>query len=130
MALSGARGQEIKTELLYYILPFVYNPVIRNKLNSSRVNSNLKSLLNNEIKNELLNVESSINNFRLKSNEALITLSNLVEVEIAEYISISSGATIHYFSEKDKHLREYFKAAFNLGVILSKEDHRKIFFSL
>lgn len=36
---------------------------------------------------------------------------------------------INYSEEKNPILKEYYKAAFNLGSILSKEDYKKIFFN-
>lgn len=129
MALSGAKNKELKMELVFYILPLVYNDIIKNKLIKCNSLSTFNTFMDHDVKKELIVIESLLENYRKKSKEALITLSNLFNIEFSNYISLKEE-DIHYSREKDLLLRDDFKAAFNLGSIFSKEDYKKIFFNL
>ena len=130
MALAGSKNNQLKMELIYYILPLIYNDIIKDKLVRSTVKSTFNTFLNSEIKVELIIVETLLANYRNKTKEALITLSNIYNVEISDYIILKEEDKITYSEEKNPILKEYYKAAFNLGSILSKEDYKKIFFNL
>lgn len=130
MALAGAKNNHLKMELIYYILPLIYNDTIKNKLVRSTAKSTFNTFLNSEVKMELIVIEALLNNYRKKTKEALITLSNIYNVEILDYIILKEKQKINYSEEKNPILKEYYKATFNLGSILSKEDYKKIFFNL
>ena len=130
MALAGANNNKLKTELVYYILPLIYNDTIRTKLVKSTAKSTFNTFLSSEVKIELIIVETLLANYKKKSKEALITLSNMHNIEISDYIILADGQDVTYKTEKNSGLREYYKAAFNLGSILSKEDYKTIFFNL
>ncbi|MGG5504259.1 three component ABC system middle component [Myroides odoratimimus] len=130
MALAGSKNNQLKTELIYYVIPLIYNDIIKNKLIKSTVKSTFNTFLNSEIKVELIIVETLLANYRNKTKEALITLSNIYNVEISDYIILKEEDKITYSEEKNPILKEFYKAAFNLGSILSKEDYKKIFFNL
>lgn len=129
MALAGAKNNQLKMELVYYILPLIYNDKIKDKLVKSTAKSTFNSFLNSEVKMELIIVETLLANYRKKTKEALITLSNFYNVEISNYI-ILKEQKFNYSEEKNPILKEYYKAAFNLGAVLSKEDYKNIFFNL
>lgn len=129
MALSGAKNKELKTELIFYILPLVYNDIIKNKLNRCSTRSTFKTFLDHDVKRELIVIERLLENYNEKSKEALITLSNFFNIEFSNYISLKEEG-FHYKAERDSFLREFYKAAFNLGSILSNEDYIKIFYNL
>lgn len=129
MALSGAKDNEIKMELIFYIIPLIYNDPIKNKLLKCNSKSNFSTFLSEDVKRELILIESLLLNYKEKSKEALITLCNLNNIEFSSHISLKEKE-FHYSSEKDSFLRDSYKAAFNLGSILSKEDYKKIFFNL
>jgi hypothetical protein len=129
MALSGAKNKELKMELVFYILPLVYNDKIKNKLIRCNSRSTFNTFLDHDVKKELIVIETLLANYKGKSEEALITLSNLVNFELSNYVSLKEEE-VHYSKEKDMFLRESYKAAFNLGSILSKEDYKIIFFNL
>lgn len=129
MALSGAKDNELKMELIFYILPLVYNDKIKSKLIRCNANSTFKTFLDHDVKKELIIIETLLLNYKAKSKEALITLSNLFDIEFSNYVSLKQEE-VHYSEKKDMFLRESYKAAFNLGSILSKEDYKKIFFNL
>ena len=130
MALAGAHNKRLKTELAFYILPLIYNDTIKDKLVRSTAKSTFNTFLNSEVKSELIVVESLLINYRKKTKEALITLSNSYNLKFSNYIFLKEEQKINYTDEKNFVLREYYKAAFNLGSILSKEDYKKIFFNL
>ncbi len=130
MALAGAKNNQLKMELIYYILPLIYNDTIKNKLARSTTKSTFNSFLNSEIKLELIVIETLLANYRKKTKEALITLSNIYNVEISDYVILKEEQGITYSEEKNPILKECYKAAFNLGSILSKEDYKRIFFNL
>lgn len=129
MALCGAKDKEIKMELIFYILPLVYNDKIKNKLLKCTSKSTFSTFLSEDVKRELILIEPLLLNYNEKSKEALITLCNQNNIEFSSYISLKEEE-FHYSNEKDSFLRDSYKAAFNLGSILSKEDYKKIFFNL
>ncbi|ATA67652.1 hypothetical protein CGC48_02775 [Capnocytophaga cynodegmi] len=130
MALAGSKSNQLKVELIYFILPMVYNDIIRSKLINSKKTSTLNTLLNQEVKRELIIIDNLMNNYKRKTKEALITLSNTYNIEIADYLVLKNNQELTYSKEENSMLRDYYKAAFNLGSIFSKEDYRKIFFTL
>jgi hypothetical protein len=130
MALAGAKNNQLKMELIYYILPLIYNDRIKDKLVRSNANSTFNTFLNSEVKMELIVIETLLANYRIKTKEALITLSNIYNVEISDYVILKEERKITYSEEKNPILKDYCKAAFNLGSILSKEDYKTIFLNL
>ncbi|MDM1556110.1 hypothetical protein HX126_16210 [Chryseobacterium indologenes] len=130
MALAGSKNKQLKMELIYYVLPLIYNDTIKDKLVRSTAKSTFNSFLSSEIKMELIAIETLLANYRKKTKEALITLTNIYNVEISDYVILKEEQKIIYSEEKNPILKEDYKAAFNLGSILSKEDYRKIFFNL
>lgn len=130
MALAGSENRRLKMELAYYILPLIYNDRIKDKLVRSTAKSTFNTFLNSEVKKELIVVENLLVNYRKKTKEALITLSNIYSIEFSNYIILKEEEKFTYTIEKNPALKEYYKAAFNLGLILSKEDYKKIFFNL
>lgn len=130
MALAGAKNNQLKMELIYYILPLIYNDRIKDKLMRSTAKSTFNTFLNSEVKMELIVIETLLANYRKKTKEALITLSNIYNVEISYYVILKEERKITYSEEKNTILKDYCKAAFNLGSILSKEDYKKIFLNL
>lgn len=130
MALAGAKNNQLKMELIYYILPLIYNDRIKDKLMRSTAKSTFNTFLNSEVKMELIVIETLLANYRKKTKEALITLSNIYNVEISDYVILKEERKVNYSEEKNPILKDYCKAAFNLGSILSKEDYKKIFFNL
>lgn len=130
MALAGSNKNELKMELIYYVLPLIYNDKINNKLVKSNAKSTFNTFLTSEIKMELITIDKLLSNYKKKTNEALITLSNIYNIEISDYLILKEEKNATYTEEKDPVLRDYYKAAFNLGSILSKEDHKTIFLNL
>lgn len=130
MALAGSKNNQLKMELIYYILPLIYNDKIKDKLVRSTIKSTFNTFLNSEVKIELIVIETLVANYRKKTKEALITLSNIYNVEISDYVILKEERKITYSEEKNPILKDFYKAAFNLGSIISKEDYKTVFLNL
>ena len=91
MALAGAQNNKLKIELIYFILPLLYNDKIKNKLIKSTSKSTFNTFLTSEIKTELIVIESLLTNYRKKTKEALITMSNIYNVEIYDHVILVQG---------------------------------------
>lgn len=130
LSLAGSQNNRLKMELIYYVLPLIYNKTIRDKLLKSTAKSTFNTFFNSEVKMELIVIDTLLANYKKKTKEALITLSNIYNVQIADYLILIEEQKLTYSNEKNLVLKEYYKAAFNLGSILSKEDYRRIFFNL
>jgi len=127
--LSGTKSVNskcIKTELVYLVLPFIYNKHIQNKLKHLNKNSKFNPFIENEdfdIFRSSLN--QKIHAYREITNTSIIILANEIDLEIKKYLVPSSD--IHYNNEKDIYLKPIFKSSFNLGIILGKEQYLSVF---
>lgn len=122
--LSGVKkvsDKGIKFELLYLVLPFLHDDNILKKLNSTNARSTLSSFMDKDTEYSLVGKKKSVLAYKKATNESLILLSSRTEINISEYVSVSN--VLKYEYEKDKIKKVYGKAAYNLGVILSKEDY-------
>ena len=69
-------------------------------------------------------MDQKISSFQHTTNQSFVM--------IGSKISVSSGAYLHTseildYKKSERGLREYYKAAYNLGAIFGKEDYREIF---
>jgi len=129
-ALSGADKNAIKIELIFFILPLIYNPKILAKLASSSIRTKFSNILEGDTKNELVFIDDLIANYRSKTNTAIITLCNVINVGIDGFVKINKNEELSYANEKDSILKQYYKASYNLGSMLSKEDYKNIFLKI
>jgi hypothetical protein len=129
-ALSGAEKNQIKTELVFFILPLIYNPRILSKLASSTTRTRFDNILGGELKNDFIFFDDLVQNFRNKTNTAIIILSNTTKIELNTFIRIEEENELSYAKEKDPTLKQYYKASYNLGSILTKEDYKNIFYKI
>jgi len=127
--LSGAKSVNskcIKTELAYIVLPFIYNNHTQNKLKYLNKNSKFNPFIENkdfDIFRSSLN--QKINDYRKKTNIAIIILANEINLDINEFLI--PNIEIQYREEKDTYLKSIYKSAYNLGVILGKEQYLSVF---
>ncbi len=127
--LSGAKSVNskcIKTELVYLVLPFIYNKYTQNKLKYLNKNSKFNPFIENkdfDIFRSSLN--QKINAYREITNTSIIVLANEIDLDINEYLT--PNTEIHYKEEKDIYLKSIYKSAYNLGVILGKEQYLSVF---
>lgn len=127
--LSGAKSVNskcIKTELVHLVLPFIYNEQTQNKLKNLNKNSKFNPFIENkdfDIFRSSLN--QKINDYRKKTNSAIIILANEIDLDINEFLI--PNIEIHYREEKDIYLKNIYKSAYNLGAILGKEQYLSVF---
>ncbi len=138
--ISGAKKinpQGIKAEILYLVIPFVTDDVTREVLSIANTRSNFSSVFYKknpsekriplEIKNALMGKNNQIEQYHEITNRGVIYLGNIAKLGIGKYITVAQ--TIEYKDEKGI-IRDYCKAAYNLGVVLAKEDYRNVFVKL
>lgn len=127
--LCGAKSvnpHSIKTELIYLVLPFIYNNQIQKKLKNLRKDSKFNPFIENtgfDIFTSSLN--QKITDYRKTTNTAIIILANEIDLEIDKYITPSTD--IHFNDESDIYLRPIYKSSYNLGVLLGKEQYLSVF---
>lgn len=73
----------------------------------------------------LSNLNETINSYRQNTNSAIIILADEIELEITDFIKPS--VDIHYNKEKDIYLKPIYKSAYNLGILLGKEQYLTVF---
>lgn len=129
--LSGAQKNKpegVKFELIYMVLPFIFDKVIRKCLISSNSTSTLNTIFFNkssiELKNSLLDQNDRYSKFKDVTRRGLIYLGNSTELNINKYISVSNPLIYKRTSNAKK---DYIKAAYQLGIILGKEEYLNIF---
>tara|TARA_R110002051_G_C8743985_1_gene499458 strand:- start:1952 stop:2428 length:477 start_codon:yes stop_codon:yes gene_type:complete len=127
--LSGAKSINskcIKTELVYLLLPFIYNNQIQSKLKNLKTNSKFNAfIVNTDFDIFISSLNLKINDYRKITNTAIILLANEIDLEIDKYLVPSTD--IHFNDEKDIYLRPIYKSSYNLGIILAKEQYLSVF---
>jgi hypothetical protein len=126
--LSGFKSKNkngIKTELIFVVLPIIYNQELSNKLSNLNTNSKLTPLIENkEYESFFSQINSKINDYKKITKHSLIVLSSNNNLEINEYLNI--GVFLDYKNEEDLNIRNIFKSAYNLGILLAKENYLTI----
>ena len=129
--LSGATSantKKVKLELIYLVLPFVYDEAIMKKLSTSSTRSTFQTLFKDtELKNRLVQMDQKISSFQNTTNRSFVMIGSKVSVSSGAYLHTSQ--VLDYKKSKGE-LREYYKAAYNLGAIFGKEDYREIFLKI
>ena len=132
-SISGAckiDKKGLKGELIYILLPILYDDVLVEKLSRLKISSNLNSFIKSSenIKYKLKSrVKKSIE-FEEITNNSFIYLSNYENLTIDGFLKLEK--TFKYTNVENLVKKKYFKAAYNLGCILSKEDYKNIFWKL
>ena len=127
--LCGAKSVNshcIKTELIYLVLPFIYNNQAQNVLKNLNKNSKFNPFIENiyfDIFRSSLN--QKISDYRKTTNSAIIILANEIDLEIDKYLIPNTD--IHFSDESDIYLRPIYKSSYNLGIILGKEQYLSVF---
>lgn len=129
--LSGAqsvKSEGIKLELIYMVLPFIFDEVIRDRLITSNARSNINRIFFNktslELKNALIDQNDQYLKFKNVTRRGLIYLGNYSQLKIDKYISVTN--TLKYKNIADSK-KNYIKAAYQLGIILAKEEYLNVF---
>lgn len=129
--LSGAqsvKSEGIKLELIYMVLPFIFDKVTRDRLITSNVRSNINKIFFNktslELKNALIDKNSQYLKFKDITRRGLIYLGNYSKIKIGKYISVSKPLKYKNIADSKK---DYIKAAYYLGIIMAKEEYLNVF---
>jgi len=127
--ISGAMAvndKGIKFELIFFALPLVLDNKIAKKLSNSKKTSTLTTVFKEvDLKERLIGINERIENYREITNQGLIYLGNTEKLNIGEYINISE--CINYQKENDLFLKQKYKAAYNWGCILGKQNYQSVF---
>lgn len=132
--ISGAlirNPNGLKTELIYLVVPIIAIDTIRDKLNHAINTSSFFTIFEKEMsdkKEYSINISERVRSFQKITNDGLIQLGNETRLEFSEYITISK--TIKHTKFKSSSDLDFYKAAYYLGLIFSKEDYRTIFLKL
>lgn len=121
--LSGATthtNKGLRLEILYIALPIIFDDVLRSKLVTCNVRSTFSTLFNTyELKNRLIGVDKRILTHRETTNKALQVIGT--KVVITNEGHFLATELVDYKKSPDI-IKDYLKAAYNLGSILSKND--------
>ncbi|QVW24351.1 hypothetical protein KJF94_01840 [Pseudomonas hormoni] len=125
--LSGCHISKLKTikiELIYIALPMIFDQILRDALSTKKISSTFSSLFKNAtLKNRLISIDIKISDFLPFTNDSLIVIHDKITVSEDGFISTTTPLD---YKKSPEALRVYCKAAYNLGAILSKEDHREV----
>ena len=110
---------------MYLALPIIMNDTLRKSLESASKASNFDSLiLSDSNKYEIHYLDEFVENMRDFTNRGLIYLSSYTNINIGSYLK---SEELVDFKCEDKILKEFYRAAFYLGLLLSKENHLNVF---
>ncbi|EWH06196.1 hypothetical protein AT00_09375 [Pseudoalteromonas lipolytica SCSIO 04301] len=124
--IEGARrvdGRGAKFELIYLVVPFVMDDVLRGKLSSSNASSTFQTafLKDNKIKERLFFINDKVQYSKSVTNYGVIYLSSICEIIIDSFILNENK--LEKTSMKSDYENEFMKASYNLGIIFAKEGY-------
>lgn len=130
--ISGAQKNNmegVKLELIYLVVPLLNILILKDKLSKANVRTTIETLLSeNKIKTSIIGVNLSVSKFRRYSNNGLIALSNSNAISVSDMVRMEK--TVHYRNESNLGLKNIYKAAYNLGVVFSKEEPSDVFIQI
>lgn len=128
--LSGSENKKIRFEFIQLLLPFIFKEEARKILTSSNGTSTLSSAFLNNSKGirALAGIEQRISHFKNITQKSIIFASKKHSITVDEYLSIKNA--LEYQKEPDPYLKEFYKASFYLGKILSKTQVLDTFIKL
>ncbi|PSW87335.1 three component ABC system middle component [Photobacterium damselae] len=112
-----------KFELIYLVVPFVMDDILRDKLSRSKASSTFQTafLKNDEIKERLFFINNKVLYSKSVTNDGIIYLSSMYETIINSFILIKHEEKC--LSNISDYKKEFLKASYNLGIIFSKEGY-------
>lgn len=130
--LSGAKTIDrkgIKTELIYLVLPLIYNEDICGKLSRMNKKSKLNTFINDKENQLFISlINQKIWDYKVASKRAILFLSNTSKIDFNTHISISEE--LNYGNIQDPVLKQIYKGAYNLGIIVAKERYVDVFLKM
>jgi len=120
----------IKTELIFVVLPIIYNESFYSKLNNLNKNSRFFPFMNinKDLQIFLSQINSKIKSYKKASNDAIILLGSKTKLSINEMIKCEEE--MDYKKEAENELKRIYKAAYFLGSMLAKERYLTVFLKL
>lgn len=120
--LSGCDNYQIRNELIFLLLPLVFNNESREILNKCNSRSTLNSTFLDSVegRTSLGGLEKRVVYFRKMTQTSLIVSAEKYNIIISNHIKINDP--IEFNKEKDPYLKEFYKASHYCGKILSKND--------
>ena len=132
--LSGAMSSsasKLKTELIY-LFPLIFDDNAVKIISSANKTSSFYSIFeakkSSRSKLVLIDLNKKVSSFHKITHEALIVLSNRVEISFGEFVQMSTIA--NYSNERESSMQKQCKAAFYWGLILAKEDYTTLLIKL
>jgi hypothetical protein len=124
--IEGARRIDergAKFELIYLVVPFVMDDVLRGKLSRSNASSTFQTafLKDDETKERLFFINDKVQYSKSVTNYGVIYLSSICETIIDSFIL--SRNNLEKTSITNDHKKEFLKASYNLGIIFAKEGY-------
>lgn len=122
--------EDVDIRLLFYVIPIVMHKPSREILQGARSNSTLYSVFGKEKEEDLygikINTKSSLSEvlelveeYKELTKQSIVILSSTNKIYIKKKIVLIEG---YDYIKAPSEVREYFKAAFYLGRILSTVD--------
>lgn len=122
--ISGAQCYSVglRPELLFLGLPIITDKGFKEKLVRANKNSTMSSLFNGrELSTSFATLPDRVEHYKDATRSGIIYLGSMVEVEFSDHLSVRP--VISWDKEAIKVRKDYFRAAYYLGGILSKENH-------
>ncbi len=120
-------GKEVALPLIYLVLPFIYYLPTRKALIKCNSKSSIYTLFKDDTKKTI-----ALGGFQIRyvffkelTNNALIIAASEGRIAVGEYVTIKQN--VHYSETLDKEIKDFFRAAHYLGVILSKLNVVNVF---
>lgn len=121
--VCGFADNKASLNLIYLVFPLIFNESSRKILNTARTDSTLETSFLDTPKGKisLAGIEKRYDYFReLTQKSIIISCSNKIMLIEKEYIKAFSE--VSFKNEKDLLIKEYFRAAYYLGVIFSNSN--------
>ncbi|MEZ8279390.1 hypothetical protein BCV39_17150 [Vibrio sp. 10N.286.55.E10] len=124
--IEGARRIDergAKFELVYLVVPFVMDDVLRRKLSRSNASSTFQTafLKDDEVKERLFFINDKVKYSKSVTNYGIIYLNSICETIIDSFILNKNN--LEKTSITNDYKKDFLKASYNLGIIFAKEGY-------
>lgn len=122
--LSGAqriKKDGLEFELIFLAIPILLDENALEHLSKGNIKSNISKLLtNSNLQSSYFKSKWNIEHYKPVTKKAIIILSSLGKLSINSHITLHEP--IKSITEDDVYKKKHYKAAYNLGAMLAKED--------
>ncbi|WP_100338733.1 three component ABC system middle component [Hymenobacter chitinivorans] len=128
--LMGCKERSIKFELIFMVIPFVLYKDSRDLLCNANSRSSLNSLFlsANTSVTSIIESEKVYKTFKSITQKSIIVACNKYNIEIGDYITLHDVKK--YQDENNEYLKRFYKAAYYLGLTMSKMAYLDVFSKL